>query len=97
MPEVFLGATGGYESGALELHNEERLPVEQALFAVTLGTQPTLYRTTYQHLQPDSITHHPPLQFDPTDLCGPSGTGGGKIGQHCSPPPSQSGEGQSEE
>ena len=99
MPEVFLRASGSWKGDALELYRKDRLPEEQARFADLLGSNPSQRLPTKTH-QPLAITspskpsqYHQhttpksPLQFDPPDLLGPCGTGGGQIGKNCSPPP----------
>ena len=101
MPEVFLRASGGWKGDALELYRKDRLPEEQARFANALGSHSAQNLPTRSHApqpitsSPTPVQHHQhippqyllPHQFDPPDLLGPCGTGGGQIGEDSSPPP----------
>ena len=83
----------------MELYRKDRLPEVQACFAEALGSNTNTDLTSYTRHQTQSTSsttfpthpentkqnnHH---QFNPQDLFGPSGTGGGQIGEDSSPPP----------
>ena len=103
MPEVFLRASGSWKGNALELYRKDRLPEEQERFADALGSHlprnssaisqqtPSLIPSLlpgHDH-QLSTISAKPPHQFDPANLCGSRGIGGGQNWEDCSPPPSK--------